>query len=468
VKRPHSQAILISATLGAILNPLNSTMVAVALPALSADFGASPSSVTLSVVTSYLVVTLIWQVPSGSIADRIGYSRALDVGRWLFLAGALAGALAPTLFVVVLGRLIMAIGGSLIIPTAMALVRVAVPEERRARAFGTMGAALGGAAAIGPALGAWMSSHFGWRALFIVNAPIVVASWAMQRAARGDATAAAPPRRDARRFDVAGSMLIGLALVLLTFATRSSGVTAWALAMAGLIAVIVLVWYERRVPSPVLRLSLFTERPFVAGAGVIATQNLAMYSLLLLVPFLFGSEAGPDSQLGLAIIAMTATKAVTSPVGGWLADRFGARMVITGGGLVGTAGVIGLMQLPATAGAVPIGLRLLLVGLGLGLSTGPAQAIALQSVDAAVSGVASATVSMLRYLGAVVGTVVVGYALASGADVAIRQRTALIVFAASFLTSSALGLSVPTIMRTPADISVPGTPGTALDRFRRR
>jgi MFS family permease len=415
-------------------------MVAVALPALSAEFGATPSSVTLSVVTGYLVATLIWQVPAGSIADRIGYSRALNVGRWLFLAGALAGGLAPALFVVVIGRLLMAIGGSLIIPTAMALVRVAVPESRRGRAFGTLGAVLGGAAAIGPALGAWMSTHFGWRSLFIINAPMVIASWAVQRGALSNGTAdRVGPTAGRARFDSLGSVFIGLVLVLFTFATRTSGVVAWTLAAGAVLAAVALIRHERRVPSPVLRLSLFGERAFVAGAGVIATQNLAMYSLLLLVPFIFGSASGPDPQLGLAIIAMTATMAATSPLGGWLADRFGSRMVVICGGLIGALGVMGLIQLPPISGATAIGLRLLLVGLGLGLSTGPAQAIALKSVDPRYSAVASATVSMLRYLGAVVGTVVIGYALGGG-DSASRHQTALLIFAAAFAVSAALGV----------------------------
>jgi MFS family permease len=461
----HPTAVLVAAAIGASLNPLNSTMVAVALPALSAEFGASPSSVTLSVVTGYLVATLIWQVPAGSIADRIGYSRALNIGRWLFLAGALAGALAPALPVVVGGRLLMAIGGSLIIPTAMALVRVAVPESRRARAFGTLGAVLGGAAAVGPALGAWMSSHFGWRSLFIINVPMVIASWAVQRAAREDPAAARHPIHYRGGFDALGSVLIGLVLVLFTFATRSNGSTAWWLAASGAVAMAALIWHERRIPTPVLRLSLFADRAFVAGAGVIATQNLAMYSLLLLVPFIFGSERGPDPQLGLAIIAMTATMAVTSPLGGWLADRFGARAVVTGGGLVGASGVIALMPLPSVAGAVAIGLRLLLVGLGLGLSTGPAQAVALKSVDARHSGVASATVSMLRYLGAVVGTVVISYALSNGADAASRHQRALLIFASAFIVSAALGVMVPT--RKPADTFRPDTRDMVPDQFRR-
>jgi MFS family permease len=437
----HPKAILTSAAIGAALNPLNSTMVAVALPALSAEFGASPSRVTLAVVTGYLVATLIWQVPAGSIADRVGYSRALGIGRWLFLAGALAGALAPDLATVVVGRLLMAIGGSLIIPTAMALVRTVVPEERRGRAFGTLGAVLGGAAAIGPALGAWMSSHFGWRSLFLINVPMVLASWAIQRAALGNRSDA-PRTSTPASFDWLGSLLMGAALVLFTFATRASGATAWFFAAASGVSVITLIWHERRVPSPLLRLSLFGQRAFTAGSGVIATQNLAMYSLLLLIPFIFGSESGADPQLGLAIIAMTATMAVTSPLGGWLADRFGARAVVTSGGLVGSAGVLGLMQLPAVSGAMPVGLRLLLVGLGLGLSSGPAQVVALNSVEARYSGVASATVSMLRYLGAVVGTVIIGYALGGG-DAASRYRVALATFAGAFAVSAVLGLMFP-------------------------
>lgn len=434
----HSRS-LVSAAIGAALNPLNSTMVAVALPALSVDFGATPSSVTLTVVTGYLVATLVSQVPAGSIADRIGYARALSVGRWLFLAGALVGGLAPVLWMVVAGRLLMAIGGSLIIPTAMALVRVTVAPERRARAFGTLGAVLGGAAAIGPAIGAWMAAHFGWRSLFVVNVPVVILSWAVQGRSVEPPASASP----SRGFDWLGSGLIGATLVLLTFSTRAATPMAWWLALGGLASGVVLIAHERRAPAPVLRLSLFGERGFVAGAGVIALQNLAMYSLLLLVPFLFGGQSGADPQLGLAIIAMTATMALTSPVGGMLADRIGARTAVVAGGAAGALGVFGLMQLPPTAGAVAVGVRLLLVGVGLGLSTGPSQAVALHSAPAAHSGVASATVSMLRYFGAVVGTVVIGYALATGADAAARHHTALLIFTSAFGVSALLGAIFP-------------------------
>jgi len=136
-------SVLGSAALGAALTPLNSTMVAVALPALSEQFASPAAAVTVFVVTGYLIATLVLSVPAGSVADRIGYARALAWGRWMFAAGAVIGAVAPTLGVVVAGRLLMAAGGALINPTAMALLRIAMPEEKRSRAFGTMGAVMG-------------------------------------------------------------------------------------------------------------------------------------------------------------------------------------------------------------------------------------------------------------------------------------------------------------------------------------
>jgi MFS family permease len=405
--------VIASAGIGAALNPLNSTMVVVALPAISAEFGAAASSVTLLVVTGYLVVTLFAQMPAGSIADRIGYGRALTWGRWLFLAGAISGAMAPRLGAVVAGRVLMAVGGSLIIPTAMALLRVTVPAERRARAFGSMGAVLSGAAAIGPALGAWTVTHFGWRSLFLINLPLLLVSWLLQPPLGGDVRPA-----QVRQFH----------------------------------------WRE------VLPVSLFHESAFSAAAGIIALQNLAMYSLLVQIPFLFGSASGLNSGLGLAIIAMTATMALTSPVGGWLVEWVGTRTVVVSGGLLGALGVLLVSRLPLTASPFDIGARLLLVGVGIGLSTGPSQAVALTSVPLHQSGIASATISMMRYVGSVVGTAILGFAFAGGAESASWQHVALWVFSGAFVLSAALGATYFHRGNLRDDAQEPGVPVTPGDR----
>jgi MFS family permease len=386
--RHHANTrVLVSAALGSALTPLNSTMVAVALPALSREFEAPASRVTLTVVTGYLIATLIAQLPAGRVADRVGYIRALVWGRWLFAAGAVVGTVAPSLWVVVIGRLLMAAGGALIIPTAMALVRVAVPASRRSRAFGTLGAVLGGAAAIGPAIGASMVAQFGWRSLFVMNVPILLASAALQPRIDADAVVSRPS---------AGSNYMSLG-----------------------------------------------TRGFLAGSGVIAIQNLAMYSLLILLPFMFGSRGGSDSRLGFAIIGMTATMALVSPVGGWLVEFFGARAVVIAGGVIGAAGIVSVAQLSPGAVASAIGVRLLLVGLGLGLSTGPSQAVALTAVPSEQSGLASAAVSMLRYLGAIAGTGILSFTLAGGQGDIAREQMSLWIFAGAFILSAVLGALFP-------------------------
>ena len=435
--KPFRGSILASAALSAALTPLNSTMVAVALPALAVQFSAPAATVTVFVVTGYLIATLVLSVPAGSLADRIGYARALMWGRWLFLAGSVIGAVAPTLSVVLVGRLIMASGGALINPTAMALLRISMPPERRSRAFGTMGAVMGGAAAIGPALGDWITTELGWRMLFVVNLPLLVLSWLLEP--RVDDRAAMSEPQGSKPFDWPGSVLLGVALVGVTFATRAALPLAYWCAAAGGVAFVALIVHERRIERPVLNLSFFKLRGFVAGAGVIATQNLAMYSLLIQIPFLFA--AGDEGfRLGLAIVAMTLTMAATSPVGGWLVEWIGVRAVVTAGGLVAAAGVVGLTRLPLTAPPSEIAWRLLLAGLGLGLSTGPANAAAITAVPAHQSAMASATVSMLRYLGAIGGTVILSLAMAPGAA---RPALALWSFVAALVVSALLGLMLP-------------------------
>jgi MFS family permease len=168
-----------------------------------------------------------------------------------------------------------------------------------------------------------------------------------------------------------------------------------------------------------------------------------MYSLLILLPFMFGSRGGSDSRLGFAIIGMTATMALVSPVGGWLVEFFGARAVVIAGGVIGAAGIVSVAQLSPGAVASAIGVRLLLVGLGLGLSTGPSQAVALTAVPSEQSGLASAAVSMLRYLGAIAGTGILSFTLAGGQGDIAREQMSLWIFAGAFILSAVLGALFP-------------------------
>src|SRR5690349_6663606 len=116
--------------------PLNSTMVAVAVPDVAHRFDAAPGTVTQAVVATYLVAAIALQSPGGKLGDRLGQWRVFGLGQALIGAGALLGFLAPSLAVLVLARVLMASGGALVVPATVALLRTEVAPQRRGRAFG--------------------------------------------------------------------------------------------------------------------------------------------------------------------------------------------------------------------------------------------------------------------------------------------------------------------------------------------
>ena len=144
------QRFFIGLLLAAGLAPLNSTMIAVALPAIGTEFRAAPADLTQWLVTSYLMLCLVMQSPGGKIGDLWGRSLALRLGLLCFFLGSAAGALAFSIAMLVGARLLMALGGALLLPAAMAAMRNLVAADQRGRIFGMLGAILGLAAAIGP------------------------------------------------------------------------------------------------------------------------------------------------------------------------------------------------------------------------------------------------------------------------------------------------------------------------------
>lgn len=347
--------------LAAVLAPLNSTIVAVALPSIATTFGASDALVTRWLVTAYLIVAIAAQSPGGRIADLWGYSRVLTLGSALFGFGAILAALSPQLAVLGAGRVLMALGGALSIPTVFAQIRNSVPESSRGRMFGTFGAIMGTAAAIGPLAGGFLTSRYGWHSIFYVNLPVVALSLLLE-----------PPRRETRPAGAARFQGLGKALAAFG--------------------------------------QLFTRRAFAAGSAIVALQNLVMYALLFLLPFFLARTGFDPSATGRMLLFFTAAMVLASPIGGRLSDALGSRVVAVSGATIGTAGASLFVAGGALAPA------LILVGFGIGVSTSPSQAAALGAVDASQAGIASGALSTMRYLGGVIGSGLVALLAASPHD----------------------------------------------------
>ncbi len=423
------------------LVPLNSTMIAVAIPAIAQDLAAAPGALVQWLVTSYLLVNIVAQSPAGKLGDRWGHARTLALGQLVFALGSVIGFLAHALPLLVAARVLMALGGAIIVPSAMATVRLRVPEAQRARGFGMFGAVMGLSAAIGPLVGGEVAMRFGWSALFLVNiAPLAVAGSLSRRNGQWP-WQQDPATRKVARFDVFGSVLLGMGLTLVVIGARTPSL-GLPVVVAGLATLFAFAWWERRVADPVVDLKLFTRRAFAAGTLIVGLQNFAMYALLFELPLVFSHSFGATSaESGRALLALTLAMVLGSGIGGRIAGRFGLRKAAVIGASIALAGGAVLVRLPLTSvmGAFP---ALVLLGFGLGLTTPAANATLMSAVHAGESGMASAASSTVRYLGGIAGVAVVS-AMASGQDLLVAHEQGAVIFALALAIALALAALIP-------------------------
>ncbi len=432
---------LVALALSIALVPLNSTMLATALPGIAHEVHVDAPLVTQWLVTAYLLVGIALQSPAGKLADAIGHARALTLGQVVFAAGAVVGGFGHGLWMLVVSRALMAAGGAVMTPAVMAMLRVRLPIDRRARAFGAFGAVMGLAAALGPLVGGELTARFGWRTLFLVNAPPILIAALSSRRGGG---APAPPVASFR-LDVVGSLLLAGGLGILVIGSRSPTLVV-PLSAAGIAALFAFVAWERRHPDPVVDLKLFARPVFVSSVVIVALQNLAMYAVLFALPIVLTRAFGSSSkEVGRTLAAMTLAMVVASIASGRFVDRYGARRTAGVGAATALFGMILVATVPL-ASAKDLMLPLTLLGLGLGATTAPSQSSGLDAVGRDQSGMAAGVVSTGRYLGGVVGVAVLGPLLATGDPLA-RYRMAAKIFAvalaAAFIATTRLPDRVP-------------------------
>jgi MFS family permease len=435
--------------LAAAQAPLGSTMIAVALPSLSHALQRDLALVTSLLVTSYLIVNIVGQSPGGKLGDVIGHARTVHLGMALQAVGALVGLLASQLTLLVVSRCTMALGGALVMPATMALLRVHIAIERRGQIFGLVGATMSLSAAIGPPLGGELVSRFGWRAIFFVSLPCLAVAAALTRLSPLPppvAVARTSLREFLRGFDWLGTLLLAVSLAALVVGSKLDG-TGRGLSVAACLgtAVIFILW-ELRCKSPILDPRLFKEGAFTAGSSIVALTNFSMYGLLFLLPQFFEQLRGATpKEVGRVLFIMMAVTFVTSPLGGRLNDRIGARMTALAGLVPILLSVLLLRNLSGLRVPLDATFPLVVLGFGIGLSSAPAQASAMSSVSSERSGMAAGATSTMRYLGGVISVLMLSAILggAGGASHVDAYETAIRAFAVAAALAAATCLALP-------------------------
>ena len=433
--------IILALGLGAGLIPLNSTTIAVALPAIGIHFGADDSLLSQWLIVSYLLVSVLFLSPAGKLGDLWGHGKLLRTGWLMFLTGALIGTVAASITQLVISRVVMGLGSALLMPSSIAVVRNSVSPEQRAPALGMLAGGLAISAALGPPVGGFLIHHFGWQSVFWLNLPILALSAWLAR----DLDLPVPDKPDTTlRFDWPGSAMLISLLACFVIGVRISGSAGNLLLLSSSLLAVLFVTWELRQREPVLDVRLFRIRAFSCAILVIAVQNFGMYGVLFQMPYLLNElYQSPADQVGLMMLVTTAGMAICSPLGGRLANQLTNRWTALIGSLCGLIGMTGLALTSDWSTLLPISPWLFLVGAGLGLNTGPAQATVLSAVQEKDAGMASGALSVMRYLGSITGIALLGFLLAQTQIPGIpRYQLGFQIYGSAFLLCALLSLGM--------------------------
>jgi EmrB/QacA subfamily drug resistance transporter len=458
LERRRRKILLGALCLALFITALDSTVLNVALPTIGHDLHAGVSGLQWT-IDAYTLVIASLLLLAGSTGDRIGRRKMFQIGLVLFGLGSLACALAPNLASLIVFRMLQAVGGSLLQPNALSiLTNVFTDRRERAQAIGIWGGMFGIAAACGPIIGGFLVDTVGWRAIFLVNLPVVVVAFVLLARYAPESRAA-----HARRIDPPGQILIIATLASITSAIIEGPQRGWGstfilgLFALGLAALVGFVVVEQRRREPLIELRFFRSPPF-AGAASMATLAFLILSGFLFLNTLELQEVRGDSALlaGVATLPATLVMAGGSPwTGRWVA-RHGTRIPLIFSGLAFAASALILTQLGAHASYWTLAVAYALLGAGFATVNPPITNTAVAGMPMSQAGVASAVASSSRQLGNVLGVALAGSLTAS------RLHTVLIARSASSHLPAATRAALSHATIGAAGLSLPaGLPGAA-------
>jgi EmrB/QacA subfamily drug resistance transporter len=388
---------------------LDSTVVALALPAIRDELGVSAAGLQW-VMNGYLLVIAAVVVTGGRLGDMFGRRTVFTIGLVIFAAGSVLSGAAWSEGVIIAGRVVQGIGAAAMLPLSLSIVCDVFPKERQARALGIWAAISALALAIGPLVGGLLVD-LDWRLIFWINVPVLALGAAVM-------LAVVPETRDetaSHRLDIAGLVVLALGLTAIVLPLIESA--SWGLGSVRTLGILALgvallcaFWVvEHRVSQPIVEFPLFRNGPYFGASAAAFALVGAYWSVMFFQPtYLQDSLAYSATATGLLILPVTVPMVVISPLAGRLIARFGARPLMTVGMLFGLVGVLFLTQIDKDSGYGLVLPGYLLFGVALGLVYAPMSSAAMAAMPPEKTGIASGVLAMDRVLAGAVGLALTG------------------------------------------------------------
>jgi EmrB/QacA subfamily drug resistance transporter len=439
--------ILVSCCLSLLIVSMDATIVNVAIPNIREELGASASQLQW-VIDIYTLVLASLLLLSGATADRFGRRRTFQIGLTVFAVGSLLCSLSPNIEILILARMLQAIGGSMLNPVAMSIItQVFTGRVERARAIGVWGGVVGISMALGPIVGGLLIELVNWRAVFWINLPICALAIVLTAIFVPESRSVTMRDVDPVGQGLGMAFLFGLVYVLIEGPAR--GWTDTRIVVVGVIAVLAFAWflrYESRRRDPFIDLRFFRSVPF-ASATMIAVCAFASWgAFLFMISLYLQVERGFSAMhTGLVYLPIALGALIFSPLSGRLVGRFGARPSLLVAGTLITAATLLLTRLTITTAVWQLLVIFAVFGIGFSMVNAPITNAAVSGMPTDRAGAASAVASTSRQVGVSVGVALCGSVLGSalsttGADFAVAARPLWLVCAALGVAILALGL----------------------------
>ena len=396
-QKTSKKSVLMVTALTNFMGPFMISSVNVALPALQDEF--SLDAVLLSwIANAYLLASGVSLVPVGKIADIYGRKKVFASGIFIFSLFAVATAYCPSIFWLIVCRILQGLGAAMTMATSFAIISAVFPLNERGRAIGITVAAVYMGLSLGPSAGGMLTSYFGWRSIFLVNGPIGLLAFVLCFNKIRDEWADA----QGERLDVFGSGLYGISLVGIIYGlSMLPRFIGLALLGVGLLGLSAFLRQEMRTQFPVFEVRLFRNNRTFAFSSLAALINYAAtfavaFLLSLYLQYIKGMS---PKHAGLVLVCQPLVMALFSPLAGRLSDRIQPAVIASLGMALTAAGLMLLIFLSNTTSTAYIVASLVILGFGFALFSSPNMNAIMSSVERRYYGVASGTVATMRLIG---------------------------------------------------------------------
>lgn len=390
--------------IGPFMSTLDSSIVNVALPTMAERLGVGMGAVQW-VVTSYLIVISSTILIFGRFADLKGKKAVYQYGFLIFSIGSLFCGISYNISLLIISRVIQAIGASMLMSCNQAIVTDVFPANERGRALGLSGTTVALGTMVGPPIGGILVGLFNWETIFLINVPIGAAAFLI-----GAKLLPKDKKNIHESFDVLGALFFSLGIISLFWAMLSGEQKGWSNIyiligfIVSIISLLVFYFYEKKVKHPMLDFSLFQDKLFTVSIFCAFISYMVIFCNNIIQPFYLQNALKIIPQkAGLLLMVYPISVALTAPISGYLSDIIGSEILTLLGLTVTTLGLVLISFLNLNSSFLSISIRMSILGIGNGLFQSPNNSIVMSLVPKYKLGIAASVNALIRNLGMVFG-----------------------------------------------------------------